>query len=79
MQQISTPELLVKQLYNETNPIEAAAVQQAIDNNPEMADLYTSLQEAKAAVEESDGESPSVRSIEKILTYSNAKTLEEIH
>jgi hypothetical protein len=79
MQQISTPELLVKHLYNETNKSEADALQQELNSNPETAQLYTKLQDAKNALEENDGEMPSVNVVEKILAYSNANTLEEIH
>lgn len=70
MQQISTPELLVKQLYLETDSDERRQIEQLLTNDSEVADMFAQLSEAKQALDEDGGELPGTPVMENILRYS---------
>ena len=76
MQEISTPELLVKHLYNETNALEKSIVNQAIENQVLIKEEYTNMQTAKNALDEIDGNEPNQAVIDTILTYSKMNEIE---
>lgn len=79
MQQISTPELLVKHLYNETSAEEATTVDNALTNDSKLQEEFNELQTAKIALDEADGELPGVSVIEKIMTFSKEQELTATH
>ena len=70
MKQISTPELLVKQLYLETDSDERRQIEQLLTNDSEVADMFAQLSEAKQALDEDGGELPGTPVMENILRYS---------
>lgn len=70
MQQISTSELLVKHLYNETNADEASVVNNAIENQPVIQQDFVDLQIAKDALDGTDGHEPKPSVIDNIIAYS---------
>ncbi len=77
MQPNSTPELLVKHLYNETNTQEANSVKDALANDVNAEQEFSQLQAVKQALDETDGETPSVSVIQKILSFSKEQELTE--
>lgn len=79
MQPIFTPELLVKHLYNETNEQEAIAINRALATDVTIKQEFTSLQEARYALDEADGEIPGASVIEKIRAFSKEKELAASH
>ncbi len=76
MQEISTPELLVKHLYNETNADEASVVSNAFKNQPAIQQEFANLQTAKDALDGTDGHEPSKSVIDTILAFSKNTTAE---
>ncbi len=78
MQQNSTPELLVKHLYNETNATEAKSVQNSMESNPSLQQEFKSLQEAKYRLDETDGDEPGKSAISNILAYSKEMSAETV-
>ncbi len=70
MKQISTPELLVKQLYLETDSDERRQIGQQLTDDSEVADMFAQLSEAKQALDEDGGELPGTPVMENILRYS---------
>lgn len=70
MKQISTPELLVKQLYLETDSNERRQIGQQLTDDSEVADMFAQLSEAKQALDEDGGELPGTPVMENILRYS---------
>ena len=70
MRQISTPELFIKQLYNESNPIETAMVKNALQNEPALQRELKKMQEAKNALDSDGGDMPGQHVIDNILAYS---------
>ena len=70
MKQISTPELLVKQLYLETDSDERRQIEQQLTDDSEVADMFAQLSEAKQALNEDGGELPGTPVMENILRYS---------
>lgn len=70
MKQISTPELLVKHLYLETDSDERRQIEQLLTNDSEVADMFAQLSEAKQALDEDGGELPGTPVMENILRYS---------
>ncbi|MFN8261202.1 MAG: hypothetical protein U0X41_09740 [Chitinophagales bacterium] len=79
MQQISTSELLIKHLYNETNEAEAASVRSILANDTAMQQEFSRLQEAKNELDEAGGDIPGVSVIEKIKAFSKKQSLAEAH
>lgn len=79
MQQISTSELLIKHLYNETNAAEADVVDVALAADVNLQQEYTQLQEAKYALDEADGQAPGSAVIEKIMAFSKEQELAPSH
>ena len=79
MQQISTPELLVKHLYNETDAEETIILQNSLENDAKTAESYKQLQEVKNALDEAGGESPANSVIQLILEYSTQQELSTSH
>ncbi len=75
MQQIFTPELLVKHLYNETTPEEAIAIEDALTTNVALQTVYRQLQATKYALDEEDGGTPPSSVLQKIKAYSVAQSL----
>ncbi|MEZ5025514.1 MAG: hypothetical protein R2739_02955 [Chitinophagales bacterium] len=78
MQQIFTPELLVKHLYNETTTKEAEIINEAIAKNATLKQEFNRLQTAKNALNEDDGELPKASTIENILSYSKQQHVSEV-
>ena len=72
---MSTPDLLVKHLYNETDSEEATLLQHSLENDSKSTETYRQLQEAKAALDEADGETPGNSIIQNILEYSKQQEL----
>ena len=70
MKQISTPELLVKQLYLETDSDERRQIEQQLTDDSEVADMFAQLSEAKQALNEDGGELPGTPVMDNILRYS---------
>lgn len=70
MKQISTPELLVKHLYLETDSDERRQIGQQLTDDSEVADMFAQLSEAKQALDEDGGELPGTPMMENILRYS---------
>lgn len=79
MQQISTPNLLVKYLYNEMSAAEKKAMEQSLANDVALQDELFRLKETKLRLDESDSSMPSAEAIEKIMAYSKEQALTEIH
>ncbi|MCC6583027.1 MAG: hypothetical protein IT271_04945 [Chitinophagales bacterium] len=79
MQQISTPELLIKHLYNETNATETGVVDAALAADATLHDEYAQLQETKYALDEADGQAPGASVIEKIMAFSKEQELAASH
>lgn len=79
MQQISTPELLVKHLYSETDAEETVILQNSLENDAKIAESYKQLQEVKNALDEAGGESPANSVIQHILEYSTQQELSTSH
>lgn len=79
MQQISTPELLVKHLYHETDAEEATLLQHELEHNAEAAQSYVAMQEVKGMLDDDSGETPGASVINKILEFSKEKELTAIH
>lgn len=79
MQQISTPELLVKHLYNETDAEETIILQNSLENDAKTAESYKQLQEVKNALDEAGGESPANSVIQLIIEYSTQQELSTSH
>ncbi len=75
MQQIFTPELLVKHLYNETTSEEATAIEDALTTNVALQTTYKQLQATKYALDEEDGGTPHSSVFQKIKAYSAAQSL----
>ena len=70
MKQISTPELLVKYLYLETDSVERKHIGQQLTDDSEASDMFAQLSEAKQALDEDGGELPGTPVMENILRYS---------
>lgn len=70
MKQISTPELLVKYLYLETDSDERKHIGQQLTDDSEASDMFAQLSEAKQALDEDGGELPGTPVMENILRYS---------
>ena len=70
MQQISTPELLVKHLYLETDSDERKHIGLQLTDDSEASDMFAQLSEAKQALDEDGGELPGTPVMENILRYS---------
>lgn len=79
MQQISTPNLLLKYLYNETSSAEKAAIEKSIANDASLQDELNRLKEIKLRLDEQDNTIPSIASIGQILAYSKEQSLTETH
>ena len=79
MQQNSTSELLVKHLYNETTDSEATAIEHALANDANLQQEFKQLRATKNALDETDGETPSASTIQKILAFSKEQELTESH
>jgi hypothetical protein len=79
MQQISTPELLIKHLYNETNTAEAGVVDAALAADVNLQQEYAQFQETKYALDEADGKAPGSSVIEKIMAFSKEQELAASH
>ena len=79
MQQISTPELLVKHLYHETTQEEASKVESILASDAKLQQEYAQLQETKYALDEADGELPNANVLEKIMEFSKEQELTESH
>ncbi len=79
MQQNSTSELLVKHLYNETSTNEANAVSDALAQDNALQQEFNQLSEAKYALDETDGETPDISIIQKIMKFSKQQELTETH
>jgi hypothetical protein len=78
MQQIFTPELLIKHLYNETTPAEARAIAVALQNNPSLQEEFRHLEETKYRLDESEGGEPGQSTIQKILAYSGQSQMQPV-
>jgi hypothetical protein len=76
MQQISTSELLVKHLYNETTIEEATIVNKLLKDDSTIQEEFKQIQAAKYALDETDGYEPNKSVIDKILTYSKKSATE---
>ena len=74
-----TSEDLIKHLYNETTPDEAAAIEKAIRLNPELQTEMQQLREAKFALDDGDNDRPDTGTLERILAYSLEKSFQETH
>lgn len=77
MQQISTSELLIKHLYNETTIEEASIVNKLLKDESAIQEEFLKIQAAKYALDEADGYEPSTSVVDKILDYSK-KTATEL-
>ena len=69
MNEISTLNQLVLYLYNETRLTDTVMVQQSIDTDPEIAEIYHDLITANQLIS-SQLLSPSEKSVNAILNYS---------
>lgn len=78
MQKNSTPELLVKHLYNETTNSEAILVNDALKNNIDLQEEFKQMQATKYALDDTDGNEPNKSVIENILNYSKKTTPEMV-
>lgn len=78
MQQIFTPELLIKHLYNETTPAEARAIAVALRNDPSLQEEFRHLKETKYRLDESEGGEPGQSTIQKILVYSGQTQMQPV-
>lgn len=76
MQKNSTPELLVKHLYNETNVSESELVKISLKNDNMLQEEYTQMQATKFALDDADGSEPNKSVIENILNYSKKSATE---
>lgn len=79
MQQISTPELLVKHLYNETDKEESTILQNALEQDSETAQTFKQMQEVKNALDEAGDETPGENVIRNILEFSKQQELTASH
>ncbi len=75
MQQIFTPEILVKHLYNETTLEESALINDALSNDVKLEQEFRQLQETKYALDESEGDEPRSAVSKKILEFSKKQEL----
>ena len=76
MQKTSTPELLVKHLYNETNVSESELVQIYLKNDNLLQEEYSQMQAVKYALDESGGNEPRKSVIADILNYAKKSSTE---
>lgn len=79
MQQISTHDLLVKHLYNETTPDEAEIVLNMLLNHPALHDEYNTLKATISQLNVADAATPSKMVLQNILSYSKTKEQAETH
>lgn len=78
MQRNSTPQLLIKHLYNETTASEASAVFHALQQDELLQQEYARLQEAKFALDDAGGDDPGFSTIRNILRYSEKYQMETV-
>jgi len=76
MQQISTPELLVKHLYNETDVNEYNLAENVLENDTNLQQEFAKMQETKNALDDADGNEPSQSVINNILDFSKRTATE---
>ncbi len=76
MQQNSTPELLVKHLYDETNVSESELVKVSLNNDNLLQEEYSQMQASKYALDDSGGNEPRKSVIENILNYAKKSARE---
>jgi|GEM_PF-5840259 hypothetical protein len=75
MQQIFTPELLLKFLYSETNESESKLVRDALEKNEDWNTEFQQLQTVKYALDEQDGDTPPASVVNRILAYSKLQEM----
>jgi|AVFP01.1.fsa_nt_gi hypothetical protein len=78
MKQRFTTEDLIRYIYRETTAAEAIAIGEAIESDPLLLEELEELLEAKRELPDVKFR-PSSRSIDRILNYGEATTLEASH
>lgn len=73
MQELSTSDYLIKKLYNETEPTENQAIDEAFLRNPSLKEKYSKMKSSKKLLEEATIKSEirvSQKTIDNILKFS---------
>lgn len=72
MQELSTYDYLVKKLYNETEPTENQAIEEAFLRNPFLKEKYVQMEESKNVLDNfaNTGQDVTQKSIDRILNFS---------
>ena len=78
MQQLFTPELLIRHLYHETTASEARTIDLALRNNPSLREEFRLLKEAKYKLDESEEDEPGKSTIQQILAYSKQSEMQSV-